>query len=404
MFFFSTIFGLQIKDIENKTCGKVGDVFITINSDEEMPTITGIVCKKNLKKIGFISIDDITELGPKKIRLNKKFNEALKEITKTDNVISLYNSILDRQIIDLMGLKIVRVNDLQFGQFKQKLCLIAIDISNRGLLRRLGIKGQIIDNFFKPHFVEWKSVHTMADKLQLSTGAKEIVKLHPADLANIMEKMSINQATAWLQSLDQSTAARVLEEIQPDIKKILVKSLGPERAAAMIAKMSVDELVDIIQLLPGNDSKEIINKLPQDSTTQAVKKILQYDEDTAGGLMTTEFISAGPNSTVQEVIDKIKKVSPKYHSIHYIYITNEDTKFLGVVSLRTLIISDHNKKMQQLVRKLGVPTALADQGLKSLANLMTKYNLWSVAVLDKDQKLIGVITVDDVMRRLVPDA
>ncbi|MFA6410829.1 MAG: CBS domain-containing protein, partial [Candidatus Buchananbacteria bacterium] len=285
-----------------------------------------------------------------------------------------------------------------------KMCLIAIDISNRGLLRRVGVRGQIIDNFFKSKFVEWKSVHTLADKLRLSTGAKEVVKLHPADLANIMEKMNINQATSWLQSLDQSTAARVLEEIQPDIKKILVKSLGPERAAALIAKMSVDELVDIIQLLPSSESKEIISKLPQDNNTQTVKNILKYDEDTAGGLMTTEFISADLNITVEQIINQVKQNSAKYHSIHYIYIIDKNQKFVGVVSLRTLIISEKSQKMQQLVKKRTAPTAAADQDIKSLANLMTKYNLWSVAVLDADQKLVGVVTVDDVMRRLMPDA
>jgi Mg/Co/Ni transporter MgtE len=305
-----------------------------------------------------------------------------------------------------MGLRVVRVNDLQFGQIQQKMCLVAIDVSNRGLFRRLGIRGKFIDQIFRPHFVEWKGVHSTADKLQLSTGAKEMVKLHPADLANLMEKMSINQATAWLQSLDQQTAARVLEEIQPDVKKILVKSLGPNRAAKMMAKMSVDELVDLIQLLPTSESKEIIGKLPQDdSKVKKVEKILQYDEDTAGGLMTTEYFWALSSWTVNQVIERLKQVSGNYHSIQYVYLINEDGKFQGVVSLRRLILADRNKNIYELGRKRrGLPTATVDQGITSLAKLMTKYNLFWVAVLDNNAKLLGIVTVDDVMRRLLPDA
>lgn len=404
MLFFSEILKAHIVDSLNTIDGKAVDALIRVEKDVENPEIIGLVVKHQKKK-QFIPTDVITEWGFKKIKLNKMLAEVVAEIPNGEDIVSLNNAILDKQIVDLDGLKVVRVNDLQFGNIQQKMCLIAIDISTRGLLRRFGIDDRYIDKIFKPHFLEWKNIHSLADKLQLSTGIKEMVKLHPADIANVIEKMNINHATVWLQSLDKVTAARVLEEVQPDIKKVLVKSLGTERAATLLEKMSVNELADLIQLLPTSQSQEIINKLPQDNRIKNVQKILNYDEDTAGGLMTTEFITVLPDSTASQAIEEIKSVSPNFGSIHYIYVTDSNGKFLGVISIRNLIIARSDQRLREIMRsREKLPVASVNQGVNSLASLMTKYNLLSVAVVDQEKKILGVVTVDDIMRRLVPDA
>ena len=154
-----------------------------------------------------------------------------------------------------------------------------------------------------------------------------------------------------------------------------------------------------------NQSQEIINKLPQDNRIKNVQKILNYDEDTAGGLMTTEFITVLPDSTVSQAIEEIKNVSPNFGSIHYIYVTDSNGKFLGVISIRNLIIAKSDQRVREIMRsREKLPVASANQGVNSLASLMTKYNLLSVAVVDQEKKILGVVTVDDIMRRLIPDA
>lgn len=404
MLFFSEILKAHIVDSLNIIDGKAIDALIRVEKDVESPEIIGLVIKNQGKK-QFIPTAVITEWDLKKIKLNKTLKEATTEIPSGEDIVSLNNAILDKQIVDLDGLRVVRVNDLQFGNIQQKMCLIAIDISNRGLLRRFGVNNRHIDQIFKSHFLEWKNIHSLADKLQLSTGVKEMIKLHPADIANVIEKMNINHATAWLQSLDKVTAAKVLEEVQPDIQKVLVKSLGPERAATLLEKMSVNELVDLIQLLPSDQSQEIINKLPQDTRIKHVQKILDYDEDTAGGLMTTEFIAVLPESTVSQVIEEIKNVSPNFSSIHYVYVTDSNGKLLGVTSIRNLIVAKSDQTIKEIMRgKEKLPVASVNQGLNSLASLMTKYNLLTVAVVDGEKRIIGIVTVDDIMRRLIPDA
>jgi CBS domain-containing protein len=405
MIYFSEILKAKIINPKKEISGRVTDILIKAESEIETPEIIGLVVKDKTPNKKFLAQRYVAEWQPKKILINQTFDNITEKIPSGTNIVSLNNAVLDKQIVDLSGLRVVRVNDLQFGRIQQTMRLIAIDISTRGLLRRLGIKGRRIDLIFKPHFLAWKNIHSLADKLQLATGVKEMIKLHPADIANIIEKMNINQATVWLQSLDQNKAARVLEEIQPDIKKILVKSLGSERAAVLATRMSVDELVDLIQLLPFDQSQEIIKKLPQNNKTKNIKKILNYDEDTAGGLMTTEFITGRPESRVSEIIDEIKKLSPTYHSINYIYITDQAEKFLGVISIRTLIIAEKDQMLKNVMKsREKLPIVTVNKSIGFLASLMTKYNLLAVAVVDKDKKILGVVTVDDIMRRLIPDA
>lgn len=405
MLFFSTIRGASVRDNVEEVVGKVIDILVKTDPDREFPPVIGIVVKNGGKE-KFVPIEYVESWGAGEIELNRKISEAAAKAPEDGHTVSLVNSVIDKQIVDLDGMRVVRVNDLQFGRVQQAMCLISIDVSTRGILRRLGFRAHVLNHIFKPHFLEWKNVKLMDNKLYLSTGAKEIVKLHPADIANLIEKMNVYQGSTLLQSLDPTVAARVLEEIQPDIKKLLVKHLGVERTAVLMGKMSVDELVDLIQLFPGRESREILGKLPLDSKTQKVKKIMEYDEDTAGGLMTTEYLSASQDMTVEQVVEEIRRVSHLHHSIQFIYIVDADGHFLGVVSLRTLIIADRKKFIREIMKKRTkkLPTVKANHPLESLAALMTKYNLFSVAVLDSDKKLIGVVTVDDIMRRLVPMA
>ena len=402
MWFFSNILGAEVRDQADQVVGKVFDAAIKLTENNYPPVIGIIVSdKRNLKR--FINVASIENFSKNYLTLKKSFLESAGEVPQDKDLIFLRGTVLDRQIVDLAGVRVVRVNDLQFGMIKGAMCLVALDIGKLGLLRRLGLDGLNLFNFLQPELLEWKNVRLLGDKLQLSMGTKELVKLHPADIANIIEKLNLNQGSELLQALDKKTAARVLEELEPELQRILVESLGPERAASVMQKMSIDELVDLIQLLPDRKSKEIMENLPSDST-QKVKKILEYDEDTAGGLMTTEYVSAYPGTTVKEIIDKIKKIYQLHRGSYLVYIIDEEEIFKGVVSLRRLLISEPDQTMNELMDSEKKSTATANQNVLEVASLMTKYNLTSIAVLDENKKLLGVITVDDVMRHFVPHA
>ena len=400
MLFFSKLLDVKIKDQADTVAGKLMDIAIKLTPHENYPSIAGILVKNGFGE-KYIANENIESLNHDCILLNKKIEESIADVPTRDKLIFLKDSVLDKQIVDLSGVRVVRVNDLQFGVIKGAMSLVALDIGKLGVLRRLGL-GSLF-KYLKPELLEWKDVQLFGDKLQLSVGVKEIVKLHPADIANIIEKLNLNQGSELLQALDKKTAARVLEEVEPEIQKILVENLGPERATSILQKMSIDELVDLIQMLPDRKTSEFISNLPSDST-QKVKKIIEYDENTAGGLMTTEFVSAFPENTVAEVVEQIKKLSQMHRGIYFVYIIDKSNKFLGVVSMRKLLISDRNIYLSSLVDEKSMSTATVNQDVLQVASIMTKYNLLSVAVLDKDGKLLGVVTVDDIMRHFVPHA
>ena len=406
MIFFSNLIGSKIVNPLGDWCGKVVDVVAKPKKKNEFLPVVGLIITHRKKgKNYFIASEYIEGWAVHEIVLKKTLQEITSPMPEGSNFILLGKTVLDRQIVDLAGVRVVRVNDLQLAKVGETMCVVALDVSGRALLRRLGIEKMPLLQNLKPHLLEWKNVRVMQNQLQLGIDGDDIVKLHPADIANIVETMNLNQGSELLGSLNYETAAKVLEEIQPDIKKLLVKKLGTDISAAVMSKMSVDELVDLIQILPNHDSKEILAKLPFDTKTQKVRKILEYEEDTAGGLMTTEFVTAKVTSTVEQVIESIKHTSDQFGSIYFVYILSHTGQFKGVVSLRRIIMAEKHHIMKNLMsKKKRFPAAHENQSLKSLATEVTKYNLMSIAVLDKNKKMIGIVTVDDIMRRLVPQA
>lgn len=408
MIFYSSFIHKNIVDGQKKAVGKIVDILARAAGDKEFPVIVGFVVKRPQgKQNSFVGSEHVADWKSKgrQIVLSGPAKAALEDVPENHKTVSLRTQVIDRQIVDLRGMRVVRVNDLQLGVIKNTLRIMAIDIGTGGLLRRLGIGSFGRSGLVPQNMLEWKNVRLIGNKLQLETEADELIKLHPADIANIIEKINLAQGKTFLQSLSAPMAARVLEEVRPDIKKILIQKLGANNLAGLIAKMSADELADLIQLMPGEEFEKIVQQLPEDAKLQKVKKILQYDGDTAGGLMTTEYITAYPDSIVSEITEKIRLVSPQYHSIHFVYITDREDKLRGIVSTRTLIVSNPGQTMEQIMRKRAKFTTVnVNQDLKTVATLMTKYNLMSVAVVDKDDKLLGIVTVDDIMRRLLPNA
>lgn len=403
MLYFSSLINAKVRDSNDEVVGKIADIAIETVGHREFPPLRGVLALMKKKRMVFVDVDKISGWSHDGVLLKASITELTEEIPNGDTL-WLGKSVIDHQIVDLSGARVVRVNDLQFGPVREAMCLLAIDVSTNGLMRRLGLGGVMLKPF-KPHLLAWKNVHLIGDKLKLGVGRDNLVKLHAADIANIVEKLNLKQGSLLLSSLDQATAAKVLEEIKPSIQKIMVQSLGAERATTILSKMSMDELVDLIQLLPARESREIIDKLPVEKNISRVKKILEYDEDTAGGLMTTEFISAHMDTTVAEVMNQIKRDSQHHRSIHFVYVTDDKKRILGVVSLRRLILANGEQKIKEIAKGIKrAPVVNVEQGVAEIAAIMTKYNLLSVAVVDHTKKLLGIVTVDDIMRCLVPKA
>jgi Mg/Co/Ni transporter MgtE len=316
----------------------------------------------------------------------------------------LKRDILDKQIVDLDGTRVVRVNDIRFGLSDNKLHVLGVDISTRGIIRRLGLGKFRIFAFLKPAFIEWDKMQIVGKSLKLTKVTRELIKLHPADLANVLETLNPTHSGELVQSLDPITVAKVFQELKPEFKRDIFRTFSQKQIEVVLSHVPVDELVDYLKTLNRRNRDKIIDHLSTNKKKE-VEEFLDYPDDTAGGIMSTEFVREDVETTVAEALQNIRRLSHTYRSINYIYIIDKKDHFLGVVSLRTLISSKPTEKVGKIMKRIKMhQTVHPNADIQHVATLMTRYNLLSLAVLEKDGTLLGVVMVDDLMRQLLPHA
>lgn len=402
MLYLSQILKSKVKDSSDQVIGQLRDILISPKAGTYSPLAFLLIKGKGKKEI-FLPFDYVENMSHEEITLKKIFSH-IPQKTLVGEYTYLNRDVLDQQIVDVAGARVVRVNDLKLGLFEDQICVLGVDISFKGLLRRLGFGRWDFMNLFKVNLIDWRKTQPVKGTLKLDTISKTLAKLHPADLANIVEKLSARHGTKLVKSLNLETAAQVIKEMNPTLQKSLVSHLGLEKTSQIIDKMPANEIVDLVQFMPKQEAKKFLSSLHNDKLKK-IDKLIHYNRDTAGSLMITSFISGRPEWTVSKTIAEIKRLSPTMHSILYIYVTNKKGMLKGVVSLRRLLTANPDYRLVDLIKKLPpVSTLKASQKVDDIIKVMTKYNLYTAAVLDDDNKLLGVVTVDDVMRYLEPNA
>lgn len=401
MLYLSQVLDSRVEDSADRFVGKITDVLVKPGAGVYAP-LAYLLVKKNKEEI-FIPYEFVENLSRSVVDLKTAYNKYKPQKPEA-GLIYLSREILDQQIVDLDGARVVRVNDLSLGAFDGMMCVLGIDISFKGILRRLGIDFLDFKGFFKANLIDWKKTQRVKGALQLDTISRDLTRLHAADLANIVEDLNLHYGTNLVNSLEVRDAAKVMEELNPHLQKILVTHLGPERAARIIEKMSSDEIVDLMQLFTEREAKPILS-LIQTGKLKKVEKLIKYEDDTAGGLMTADFISVLPDWTAEQTIEEIRRHSPNMRSILFVYAVDELGKFLGPTSLRKLILARKEQKISELYKPADNLTVLhPDNTVEEIVTIMTKYDLYSAVVLSEDKKILGVVAIDDVMRCLAPKA
>ncbi len=402
MFFLSSILGAPVIDSAFEKVGVLKDV-IAITTPHGYAPLKGIVIQKSTTREERIVPWHILETySPHAVHLSSRLEKITSVATSPEDIF-LKKDVLDQQIIDTSGARVVRVNDLQLGIVEGKTCIIAIDVSFKAIMRRLHIDSFDLFNWFPITLVDWRPVKLISGTIHLASLSKDLNHLHPADVANVIEELNVQQGSNILQSFDLATATKVIEEMEPEARAVLMEKLNPEKAAQISEKMPADELVDLLKDLTTMQKNKILNML-QAQKAHSIGQLMKYKDDTAGGLMNTDFIKVEKEWTVEKAIDEIRSRSPSFRSLHYIYVTDHESNFLGVNSLRRLIVASPQEKVGEVMRpKKELRTLKPNYSLKRVAAIMTKYNLLSIAVVEKN-KMLGVVTVDDVMRALMPNA
>lgn len=402
--YISELLHNKISDSSDSVIGKLEDILISPKGGAFSPLEFLVIKTLPDRQIRFVPYNFVENFTSKTISLKNLFSGISMDRLPPGPYIYLKQEVLDRQIVDVAGTRVVRVNDLRIGNFDNKMCVLGIDSSFRGLLRRLGLEETYLARLFKVQLIDWRQAQLL-DKgpLQVNAMAENLGNMHPADLANIVEELDIKHGSRLLASLDSSRAAKVLEEVDPEVQTVLVKYLGPERAEKILANMSSDELVDLVKTFSAPEARAILAKAGVRG--QALEKLIDYPDNTAGGLMTLDFVNASGDWTVQQTIEEIQRVSDKIRSIVHIYVTDPDGSFKGAVSMRRLILAKKDQLMGQMAKDFPAHSTLKPgDKTQKIIKLMTKYNLYTAAVVDKDKKLVGVVTIDDIMRQLFPTA
>lgn len=400
-FYFSQIKGKPIYDDEGRLVGRLRD--LAIHWERETPRVTGLKYAKHFQK--HIPVEYLDQVTPKKITLRRKPQEEELLALKPDEFY-MGKWLMDKQIIDLKGTKVVRVNDIKLfwlqTEDRRYIVPAAVDIGLRGLARRLGV--EFLFKRLENQMVWWQYIQPLEEKtanLKLLGERMQLDQLHPADLADLIEDLDYKKRTDFLEELDVETVAEAFAEMEPDTQVEIIEHLGSQQAAELLQEMPPDEAADLLAELPEAKSDELLS-LMEPEEAQEVRELMVHEEGTAGALMTTEFIALKPSLTAQAAIAELRQLAAEAETIYYLYILEEGELLKGVVSLRELIIADPQASLQEIMQTRLISVKPADDH-KKVAELLNKYALLAIPVLTDDDKMLGIITVDDVLELLVPD-
>jgi CBS domain-containing protein len=407
MLYLSQVIGRPVRDPNGEPIGKVADLIVAVG--DRYPPVTGLVVETGRRKI-FLPWSSVESLDATGARLRTATID-IDKFRQRPNEILLRTDLLDKQIVDIDGRKVVRVNDLRLDEVEGALHLVAVDVGAGGLLRRLGVEGGfrvLARNLRVPmaeRYIDWEDVdpvETSIASVKLRVPHQGLAELHPADLASILDQLAPKDRAGVLASLDDEAVADAMEEMEPDNQVEVIEDLPPERAADIIEEMSPDDAADLVADLDQATRDEILAHMEREDVEE-VQELLGYPEDSAGGIMTTEYIALEEHLTASQAIDRLRELEPDAETIYYVYVTDEDDRLVGVLSLRDLIVAKPDTAIRDVMIHEPVAVGvLADQD--EVAEVVAHYNLLAVPVVDDDGRLAGIVTVDDAIDTVIPTA
>ena len=397
--YLTELLNKKVFDLNNEDYGKVKDIIIS--SDRTYPLIEAIKIRANGENY-FIPSSNIEKITKTKIKLNKTL-EDIKQYPKQDSTIKLSRDILDRQVVDMEGSKIRRVNDVEISCKRGNYYIIGVDIGINGLFRRLG-RGNISKKFYKEdNIISWNDIDSLDfTNLKLKVSKKKLTRLHPADIADIVDNLGISDSMSILNSLDDESAADAFEEISPEKQKTILTEMEKREAADLIDEMSPDDAADLLASI-SDEKKEEILQLMDPEESRELRELLRYPENTAGGIMTTEYASVKGNITTKEVMDELRRIADDVETLYYIYVLSDDETLKGILTIRELLLNDDNTPIYDYMKHEFISVDVHEEE-DEVAKIVAKYNLIALPVVDESNKMKGIITVDDAIDIILPTA
>jgi CBS domain-containing protein len=414
-FYLSHLIGSNVLTREQESLGRILDLLIVSEPDSPIPGETfrpSIAALKTGSKTSPVYYDfRFAEV----LRDNGKYSvSCLKEKQLTsvqvEHFLPLKENILDKQIVDLNGRKLVRVNDIRIATVASGTFVVAVDVGMEGLLRRLGVV-RSIRSFLSvfglqipAKFILWDDVDTLDASnfnIRLGKSHAKLQTLHPSDLADIIEELGRSSRTALFSNLDEEQAADVLEEMEPKSQVDLIESLSLAKAADVLEKMPADEAADILDLLEDDRAEMLLQEMDTESSEE-VRELLEYSGRSVGSIMSTEFMSFHENETIEQVLSSIRETKPDEAVLYNLFVVAHNGQLMATVSLRDLVISEPGTILKNIMRSNPVYVCDNDK-LDSLAEIVSKYNLLAVPVVNINNTLEGMVVIDDIVDDLLGD-
>jgi len=400
MLYLSQVLGRPILDLEGERVATLKDVIVRLGEDEH-PPVSGFVARYRRRDF-FLPRWRITHFGEAGVRLNSDIID-LRPFMRREGEVLLARDVLDKQLIDVDGKRVVRVNDVQVLEAANEWRVTGADVGLLGLWRRLAPAFLRSD---KPvEVIDWADVGylaTDAATVQLKSSRGKLTRLHPVEIARLAEAFSYQQGAEIVESLDDETAAETLEEMAAARQAQIIGDMDKERAADILEHMSPHEAADVLGDLPEDKAEDLLNRM-EDEEQSEVAELLPYEDDSAGGLMTNEFVTLPRELTVGEALARLREMAETPNMIYYLYIVaaEDSWKLDGVIALRSLILSEPSAPLERVMRT-DLQVAHPDDGAVDVAQKIAEYNLLALPVVDEIGDILGIVTFDDAIEILLP--
>ncbi|MBI5085179.1 MAG: magnesium transporter [Acidobacteria bacterium] len=405
LLYLTELLGLKVYDLKRRVLGRVRDAAL-------LPVVHPVRVDRFLmggRGYAWISFrhDQIRSISLDGIFLK---DEQLTPFHADEYVLRLVRDLLDQQIIDARGRKVVRVTDVTFGVKKEEdhdaLHVLEVDIGMRSMFRRL-VQGAVprrmvrrLQRRIPPNSISWDLCNIVEPdpqrRLRLNISMAPLEKMHPADLADIVEELSPEDREAIFEAIDTETAAEALSEMEPEIQAQIIESLETEKAADILEEMDPDEAADVLGDLEEATSEEILEEM-EDEPKADVEELLEYDDDTAGGLMNTEFLAVHEDGTAADALEALRLNQDLADTLNTIFVTDIDHRLRGALPVARVFLARPQARLKDLLQDEVLIQAGVEEKADRVVELFDKYNVMTLPVVDEEHRLAGVVTADDII-------
>lgn len=404
--YLSELLGAPVRDVSGRAVGRVADLIAP--ADTDYPAIAGLAVKTG-GGVRTVPWSAVRAIEARTVVLAGTVEDVAQAPGGTPTL-SLARQVLDRQLIDINGVRVVRANDVQLAWFDGHLHVVGIDVSNAGLLRRLGVASVLATLGMRaaPSAIPWghvEPVESGAAGVKLRVSRDDLARLRPADLAQILSQLDQAHASEVLVQLDDETAADALGELHEDLQVSLIRGMEPERAADILEEMDPDEAADLLGDLAEDEperAEDLLGRMEPDEAAD-VRELLAYGDDCAGGLMTTDVVTIPADVSAARAIELVRDQARELGSVYYVYAVDSAERVVGVLSLRELIVAEPEVPIREAMHT-DLVVAHAEDAAEDVARRIAKYDLLALPVVDAEGRLEGIVTVDDAIDVILPES